>query len=257
MEFHEFAACYPLLEGDSLDSLAESIRKHGLMEPIVLFQGKVLDGRNRMTCCTIAGVEPRFREFEGTDEEALQYVCCVNTDRRHLTKSQLAMAAAKAREHFDKLAKKRQHSTLKKGDSPVVAKVPQRETSRARDEAGKAFGVSGRMVDYATKVIEKGAPELKKAVEQGRMTVQTAASFLHEPHEVQAEEAKNTRRTYEKPVLGNTAQKQDQVANSDWFARKMADCAIAELKRIKPSDKNRKAAFAKVKDYVTREMESM
>jgi hypothetical protein len=46
-DFHELANEYPLIEGDEFDNLVEDIRKHGILEPIVLFQGKILDGRNR------------------------------------------------------------------------------------------------------------------------------------------------------------------------------------------------------------------
>jgi len=49
---------------------------------------------------------------------------------------------------------------------------------KARDAARKAFGVSGKSVDHATRVIEKGIPELVKAVDQGRMAVNMAATLF-------------------------------------------------------------------------------
>jgi len=45
VQFHELADVFPLLSEAELDSLTEDIRQHGLREPIVLYQGKVLDGR--------------------------------------------------------------------------------------------------------------------------------------------------------------------------------------------------------------------
>ena len=45
LQFHELADVFPLLPEAELDSLTEDIRQHGLREPIVLYQGKVLDGR--------------------------------------------------------------------------------------------------------------------------------------------------------------------------------------------------------------------
>ncbi len=69
--------------------------------------------------------------------------------RRHLTVSQAAMCAARAREIYEREAKERQQSTLKQ-NATVPANLPERSKADARDAAGKAFGVSGKSVDHAT-----------------------------------------------------------------------------------------------------------
>jgi len=48
-------------------ALAEDIRANGLREPIVLFEGAILDGRNRYRACIAAGVDPRFEIYDGND----------------------------------------------------------------------------------------------------------------------------------------------------------------------------------------------
>ena len=70
--------------------------------------------------------------------------------------------------------------------------------SDARDAAGKALGVSGKSVDFATKVLTKAEPEIIKAVDEGRMAVSTAAVYATEPPEVQREiaSAPKRKRTY-------------------------------------------------------------
>ena len=58
--FHEVANILPLLEGPAFGELVTDIRAHGLREPItVLRDGRLLDGRNRLRGCLMAGVQPR------------------------------------------------------------------------------------------------------------------------------------------------------------------------------------------------------
>jgi len=85
-EFHPLATQLPLLDTAGFDELVADIRAHGLREPIVLFEGKVLAGRNRYRACVEAGVEPTFAVYQGDDPVA--YVISLNLRRRHLDESQ-------------------------------------------------------------------------------------------------------------------------------------------------------------------------
>ena len=76
--FHPIAAIFPLLEGDELNALAADIKDNGLREPCWLYEGKILDGRNRKTACTLAGVDPTFREFTGDRLAAIRFVWSMN-----------------------------------------------------------------------------------------------------------------------------------------------------------------------------------
>jgi hypothetical protein len=86
---HPLAASFPMLEGEELDALVEDIRTNGLLHPIVRYQptGELLDGRNRLKACELAGVEPRFTT---TEQDPLDYIRSANITRRNLTKSQWA-----------------------------------------------------------------------------------------------------------------------------------------------------------------------
>ncbi len=63
-----------------------------LREPILTFNGMVLDGKHRYRACERAGVEPRFIEYEGNGP--LGEVVSRNVQRRHLTDKQRAEIAA-------------------------------------------------------------------------------------------------------------------------------------------------------------------
>jgi ParB-like chromosome segregation protein Spo0J len=165
LEFHPLADIFPLLEGQDFTELAADIKAHGLHEPIVLFEGRILDGRNRFRACLAAGVEPMFRPFDGDDP--LAYVISLNLKRRHLSESQRAMVAAKL-------------ATLKRGDNQHS---PIGETSQAK--AAELLNVGKRSVERATEVRDHGAPELQRAVERGDVSVSAAADVAALPEDEQ------------------------------------------------------------------------
>src|SRR5271166_2712571 len=47
VEFHPFCENFPGIGPDEMTELIEDIRKNGVREPVVFFQGKILDGRHR------------------------------------------------------------------------------------------------------------------------------------------------------------------------------------------------------------------
>lgn len=95
--FHPLANALPMLEGEAMADLVASIREHGLRDPITIYKGQILDGRNRYMACREAGVEPIVEELEGDASEDLlaAYVYDKNVVRRQLSDSQRAMAAAR------------------------------------------------------------------------------------------------------------------------------------------------------------------
>jgi len=163
MKFHAYAEIFPLIEGAEFDALVADIKEHGLREKIWLYEGKILDGRNRFLACKRAKVEPLFRKFSGTAESADAFVWSINAARRHLTASQLAMAAAK-------------RATRQKGSNQHAQNCAPSQTTVAADA-----GVSRRTVQQARKVVEEGSKALQKAVESGEIPVSRAAAVIDLP----------------------------------------------------------------------------
>jgi ParB-like chromosome segregation protein Spo0J len=62
--------------------LVADIKAHGLIEPIVIYQNQILDGRNRYRACIAAGVDCRFVPYTGDDP--VGYVASKNIYLRHL-----------------------------------------------------------------------------------------------------------------------------------------------------------------------------
>jgi hypothetical protein len=76
-----------------MDRLIDDIRDHGVNEPLIMFEGKVLDGRNRLAVASVLGVPVTLEEFSGDETKARSFVWSANAARRHLTMPQIALAA--------------------------------------------------------------------------------------------------------------------------------------------------------------------
>ena len=92
-EFHPLANIFPLIEGQAYQDLMADILKYGVREPIWLYEGKILDGRNRYRAATAMRVE--FETSEYTGDNPVAFVVSLNLHRRHLNESQRGMVAAK------------------------------------------------------------------------------------------------------------------------------------------------------------------
>ena len=105
LRFHPYADLFPLIEGGEFADLVADIKANDLREKIVIWDGAILDGRNRYRAALAAGVlvdeddKDRGRYFTRfvpeVDGDALKFVISRNLMRRHLDESQRAMVAAR------------------------------------------------------------------------------------------------------------------------------------------------------------------
>jgi hypothetical protein len=167
-EFHPLADLFPLMSDEEIDALGEDMLKNAQREPIWLYEGMILDGRNRYKACLLKGIEPRFAEYRCPDP--LAFVTSANLHRRHLDESQRAMVAAKL-------------ANMRRGDNQHKTEG---RTSQAK--AAELLDVSPRSVGRAREVIDHGVPDLVDAVERGEVPIAPAAEFAKQPKEDQAKQ---------------------------------------------------------------------
>jgi ParB-like chromosome segregation protein Spo0J len=168
MEFHEVAGIFPMMDAGAFSELKEDIRQSGLLEPIYLLDGKILDGRNRYRACTELGIEPTTREWRGSDP--VKFVVSMNLKRRHLKESQRGMVAARIA-NLPKHVHKTPDGPI--GPSPSAPQVSQ-------SDAARTMNVSRSTVKRAKVVLEAGPKELVEQVERGETTVNAAVGKLIE-----------------------------------------------------------------------------
>jgi hypothetical protein len=164
MKHHQYASLFPMQTDEEIHSLADDIRANGLRQPIVIDDNdEILDGRNRAAACIIAGVEPVYEPFVGSDAETLAFVVSLNLHRRHLTTAQRSMVA-------DKLA------SLKQGEKKADSGIPLSQPTQA--EAAAMLNVSVDSVKQARKIRKAATLETVAAVERGEMSLNEAVATV-------------------------------------------------------------------------------
>jgi hypothetical protein len=201
VEVHPICAAFPMMTDEEFEGLVIDMEKQGQQVPVTFWQGMLVDGRNRLKACEVLCCEPYTCELE-SDVDVVPWIISKNLHRRHLTESQRAMVAHRLREHFDREAKQRQQSGLKRGtEKPVAVNLPEREKmGDSRDKAGAAVGVSGSLVDHAKKVVEAGIPELTEAVTTGKVAVSRASKIADLPPADQLEAIDNPPERVKRPA---------------------------------------------------------
>jgi hypothetical protein len=159
MPFHPLAELFPLPSEDELRAMADDIAAHGLREPIVTLEGQILDGRCRYLACKMAAVEPQFENYAGDDPIA--YVYSRNVARRHLTKPQCEILAARL-------------ADLRVGSNQHSAGLP-------IGRACQLLHVKERSVGRARKIVGRGIPELVQAVESGKVSLSAGEQISQLP----------------------------------------------------------------------------
>lgn len=150
---HPFATFLPCCTDEEYRSIRDDIRENGLKVPLLLFNGKLLDGRTRAKACDELGIQPDVQHINGPAKEALRRVQSLNVFRRHLTQSQKAAVA-------DCIS-----NELQKMDGIT--------TKEARAIAAKATGAACGTIQKAA-AIRQASPTLAKQIVNGEKTVTEA-----------------------------------------------------------------------------------
>jgi len=201
-KFHPLANIFPLMDDASFEELVDDISKNGLTDPVIMLDGKILDGRNRWKACQRLGIAHKEVQFEqlklGSDDPAA-FVWSRNTVRRHLTPAQRDLAAQAMEELSWGQSPDRVAAKNSGGSSP--AKKP-----KTRKQIAKETGATVIGMNRAAVVRKKGVPELVQAVEKDDLSLHTAEKIARLPEEEQREvlasdkpEAEANRREHIRP----------------------------------------------------------
>lgn len=97
---HPLTSINPLMPETSADykRLKASVERIKLIDPIVIYEGMILDGRSRYRICCRLGKKAtnlRFTQFKGTHREALEFIYAKNLIRKQLSEKQHQISSIK------------------------------------------------------------------------------------------------------------------------------------------------------------------
>lgn len=185
-KWHPAACIFPMMSDDELVALSEDIKQHGQREPVIMFEGMILDGRNRWLACKMAMIEPYTTVFTGTKQQALDFVWSLNKERRHLSKSQIAIADAERvildkrygneiKEKKTKASKRQNAGRPSKDNSREL--VPVNSENRVDQKRAEDAGTNRKYIKAADEIVNK-RPDLADKIKQGELTIPQAKAEI-------------------------------------------------------------------------------
>lgn len=131
-KFHELCDSFPTLPEDALDALGNDIKKNGLQQKIVLYQEKILDGKNRYLACKRQNVKLTSNDFINLSPKMMpgSFKISMNILRRHIESPAYRIELALKMLEFDKKLKnepviedKNLKKIAEKGENKLIAKA--------------------------------------------------------------------------------------------------------------------------------------
>lgn len=189
MKRHKFNI-FPEAKQEDYERLRQDIADNGFdaSQPIVIYQGDILDGWNRQKACDELNVRPTYETFKGSDEEAIAFMMRTNK-RRNLNSSQWSCIAVEAdelvkaiREAVEKeRTKKQKENASNQHSEPCVKKLTQpkadRNDTRVHAKTAELFNTNRTYVNQATK-LKTQAPEVFEQVKAGKMRMTDATKAV-------------------------------------------------------------------------------
>lgn len=187
---------FHLYEGERLNDMVESIKGHGVLNPVIvrkMYYGyEMLSGHNRQNAAKLAGLKqiPAFVKDNLPDEDA--YVIEINLMQRSFTDMSISEKVAVLAERYDKVLYQRKRdeivAELKALEGSTEAETEKGghdvHLSKNRDNLGDEYGLSGRHVARLMRVIQC-LPEIKEMLDQGKMQITAAVQLSYLPEQGQ------------------------------------------------------------------------
>ena len=182
---HPLAGLFPGLDHAGAIALADSIRAMGTLNPVTLYEGKLLDGKLRRDAAVHTGRRAPARTLPRW-VEPIDFIIAQNLTRRHYTTGQRAMLSAGIRRSL---------------------RSPSERARYTLTALAQAAGIPERTAKRRARVLRECTPEISTAAMHGEVRLADAQAMGRHPPETQASALKRVRNGEAKTLRGAIASK--------------------------------------------------
>lgn len=186
--FHDHP--FRLYQGERLDDMVESIREHGVLNPVIVRKMgngyEMLSGHNRQNAARIAGLAeiPAIVKEGLSDEEAYVYVIETNVIQRSFTDLAPSEKAAVLSARYEKVISQGRRNDILQEIEEIGTCGHDVHKLRSRDGIGEEYGMTGRNIARYMRVNKLIRP-FKDRLDTGGLTLTAAVELSYLPEDEQ------------------------------------------------------------------------
>ena len=194
--FHDHL--FRLYEGDRLEDMVQSIREHGVLNPVIVRKAargyEMLAGHNRTNAAKIAGLTevPAIVKTDLSDKDAYVYVIETNLLQRSFAELLPSEKAAVLVARYEKISSQGKRNDIRQEIEALeetcghdVHKSRKRtcghdvhKSQKSRDGLGEEYGMTGRNIARYMR-LDRLIPEFKDAVDKGTLAMVAAVNLSY------------------------------------------------------------------------------
>lgn len=185
---HPLSFAFPAMTAQEYQDLRDSVEVNGVLNPITIFEGMVLDGWHRYKAANESNMDCPEVELEDWIDPK-DFVLAQNKNRRHITVAQLAMATTQVYEWYP--------------NGVTASSAPSAEVTKTTAQMADISGVSKRTIEQAKFVLKNASAEIQEAVKSGKIGLKKAQAISKLPKDQQAAAINKAlpKEAPEKPIL--------------------------------------------------------
>ena len=182
--FHDHP--FRLYEGERLEDMVQSIKDHGVLNPVIVRKAargyEMLAGHNRTNAAKIAGLTevPAIVKTDLSDEDAYVYVIETNLLQRSFAELLPSEKEAVLVARYEKISSQGKRNDIRQEIEALEETCGHdvHKSQKSRDGLGEEYGMTGRNIARYMR-LDRLIPEFKDAVDKGTLAMVAAVDLSY------------------------------------------------------------------------------